>query len=65
MEKEPKFTYTQAHRKYYETHRDEIREKRKEYSREYSKKYYAEHKDKINQKRKKERETKEDLNSPA
>lgn len=53
MEESKTTTYNTYHRKYYETHKAQIAEKRRESAREYSKRYYAEHKDQINAKRKK------------
>ena len=58
-EQQKKQTYSASHKKYYETHREVIAERRKQYSREYAKRYYAEHKDEINSKRKQRKTTTE------
>ena len=44
--------YSLSHKKYYETKKEEINARRREYARQYSKTYYETHKDEINKKRK-------------
>jgi len=43
---EAKQTYSEAHKKYYLKNKEKIAERRKEYSRVYSKSYYETHKKK-------------------
>lgn len=44
--------YSLSHKKYYEAKKDEINQRRREYSKQYSKTYYETHKEEINKKRK-------------
>lgn len=46
-------TYGKAQRKYYETHKDIINERRREYNRQYAATYYEQHKEELNAARRK------------
>lgn len=46
-------TYGKAQRKYYETHKDTINERRRDYNRQYAATYYEKHKEELNAARRK------------